>query len=100
MLKHVVMWTLKDNALGENREINASKMKVLLEDLVTKVNEVEEIEVGININNTEAAYDVVLLSTFKNEEDLSIYQVHPEHVKVVNFIKSVTEKRVVVDYLV
>ncbi|MGL5634047.1 MAG: Dabb family protein [Sarcina sp.] len=94
MIKHIVMWKLKE----ENKADVAKKIKKSLEFLKNEIIEIVEIEVGININESDAAYDVVLYSRFKSEEDLDIYQKHPKHLEVSGFIKSVVASRVVVDY--
>ena len=62
MIKHIVMWKLKDN----NKEENAKKIKTMLEGLKSEIKEIEEIEVGININKSDASMDVCLVSVFKS----------------------------------
>lgn len=94
MVKHIVMWTLKE----ENKEENAKKMKADLEALKDKIDFLKFIEVGINFNSTETAYDIVLVTDFESKADLEAYQVHPEHKAVGVFVRSVVEKRAVVDY--
>ncbi len=98
MVVHIVMWKLKQNAEGTNREENALIMKEKLESLNGKINSIKKIEVGININKSDTAYDVVLNTEFDNIEDLNEYQKHPEHLKVGEFVGKVSEKRAVVDY--
>ena len=98
MIKHLVMWKLKDFAGGATKTVNALKMKELLESLKNKISMIKDIEVGINVINTDASADVVLYSEFKNMDDLNAYQKHPEHEKVVSFIKEVVVERRVVDY--
>ena len=98
MIKHIVMWKLKEFAEGKDKGENAKIIKTGLENLQQKINELKFIEVGININNSPQAYDVVLYSQFENVEDLNIYQNHPEHIKVGEFVKKVVNERVVVDY--
>lgn len=98
MIKHIVMWKLKEFAEGKDKEENAKIIKTGLENLQQKINELKFVEVGININNSPQAYDVVLYSQFENVEDLKIYQNHPEHIKVGEFVKKVVNERVVVDY--
>lgn len=98
MLKHIVMWRLKDMAEGKNKEENMETMKKKLLALEGKIPQIKYIEVGLNINPTDAAYDVVLISHFDDEEALKIYAEHPEHVKVGDFIGKVRKERVVVDY--
>ena len=55
-------------------------------------------EVGIDFNHSERAFDLSLYSTFTTKEDLQAYAVHPEHLKVVELIKRVTLESKVVDY--
>jgi hypothetical protein len=69
-----------------------------LEALQDKIKEIRHIEVGININESEQAYDVVLYSEFNSIEDLNIYQNHQEHLRVAEFVGKVREARVVTDY--
>ncbi|WP_319507774.1 Dabb family protein [uncultured Methanolobus sp.] len=99
MLKHIVMWKLKDNAEGKSKIGNALLMKEMLEILKEVIPEIEDIEVGINVNFSDAAYDVVLYSKFKDEEALKTYQDHPEHLKVAEFVGKINDNRIVVDYL-
>ncbi|WP_097027478.1 Dabb family protein [Clostridium peptidivorans] len=98
MIKHIVMWKLKEFAEGNDKAENAKIIKTDLENLQEKINELKFVEVGININNSPQAYDVVLYSQFESVEDLNIYQNHPEHVKLAEFAKKVVNERVVVDY--
>jgi hypothetical protein len=100
MIKHIVMWKLKDFAEGGTKEENARIIKESLEALKGVVKELKEIEVGINFEKSDAAYDLVLYSVFDSEEDLNTYQKHPEHVKVAGFIGKVKENRIVADYRV
>lgn len=94
MVKHIVMWTLK----SENKEENAKKMKADLEALKNKIDFLRFIQVGINFNDTDSAYDIVLVTEFDSRAELDAYQVHPEHKAVGVFVRSVVEKRAVVDY--
>ncbi|HCL4437115.1 Dabb family protein [Clostridium botulinum] len=98
MIKHIVMWKLKEFAEGKSKLENANIIKINLEDLKHRIDEVKLIEVGVNINNSQQAYDVVLYSEFENLEDLNSYQNHPDHVKVGEFINKVKEDRIVTDY--
>lgn len=102
MIKHVVMWKLKDIAEGKTKAENAEVMKELLEDLPSKIDQLDTAEVGINIikGDSDAICDVVLTTTCENEEALQAYAVHPDHKKVVQFIMKVAEERRVVDYKV
>jgi hypothetical protein len=96
MLKHIVCWKLKE----ESKQENLVRMKSLLDSLPPVISEIKEFEVGIDVLKTETSYDITLYSAFEDAAALKRYQVHPAHEEVAGFIKSVTEKRAVVDYLV
>lgn len=98
MIKHIVLWKLKEFSEGANKEQNIGKMKRELEALKEKIPQIRHIEVGMNIIPSDAAYDVALYSDFANEQDLNVYQKHPEHLRVADFIGKIRESRVVVDY--
>jgi len=98
MIKHIVMWKLKEAVEGLTKKEIAEKIKRDAEALTDKIEEIRDFEVGINLNPSEAAYDVSLYATFDSMEALDKYQNHPEHVKVAEFIGKVRESRVVVDY--
>jgi hypothetical protein len=98
MINHIVMWKLKEYAEGADKKSNALKIKTMLEALIGKIEYIDYLEVGININLSEAAYDATLYSKFKDLKALEDYQNHPEHKKVSEFVGKVREGRVVVDY--
>ncbi len=98
MIKHIVMWKLNPFFEQKTKKENAEKIKMMLENLRQYIPQIKKIEVGINFNVSDAAYDVVLYSEFTAINDLQIYQQHPEHVKVAEFISKVKTDRVVADY--
>ncbi|MCK9239188.1 Dabb family protein, partial [Desulfocurvus sp.] len=83
MLKHIVMWRLKDEAEGATRAENARKMQQMLEALLTKIPGVLVLEVGLNVVDGPTASDVCLYSEFPSLEAMQAYQEHPEHQKCV-----------------
>jgi Asp-tRNA(Asn)/Glu-tRNA(Gln) amidotransferase B subunit len=98
MIKHVVMWKLKDFAEGVDAARNAKRIKIELEALKKTIPQILHIEVGINMINDTSAYHVVLNSVFKNETDLESYKKDPDHRAVANFVGKVIDQRAVVDY--
>ena len=98
MIKHIVMWKLKDFADGTDKAQYARKMKNDLEALRATIPQIKHLEVGLNIVSSDAAYDVVLYSEFESEKDLELYQKHPDHLRVADFIGKIREQRAVVDY--
>lgn len=95
MIVHIVMFKFKN----ENKEANIQETKELLNALVDLIPNLKSMEVGVNFTVADRAFDLSLYSTFDTKEDLDAYATHPEHLKVVEFIKSVTIESKVVDYI-
>jgi hypothetical protein len=101
MIKHIVIWKLKEEVEGKLKAENAVHMKKILEDLIGKIPEIVHLEVGLKTAQSPANNDdIILNSSFKTWADLDVYVNHPEHVKVGGFVKLVTEQRSAVDYFV
>ena len=98
MIKHTVVWKLKEEALGCSKEENALKLKEKLLDLVDKIEEIKGMEVGINCVETPSSFDFVLNVLFHNKEDLNAYIINEDHKKVGQFVREVVETRVCIDY--
>jgi Stress responsive A/B Barrel Domain len=98
MIKHIVMWKLKDGAEGLTKDQIARKIKSDLEALVPVIPAIGKLEVGINIIPSDAAFDVALYSEFASQTELQTYMSHPAHQAIVGFIRSVITNRHVVDY--
>ena len=98
MYKHIVMWKLKESAMGKSREENALMIKSELEKLPSLIPQISSYEVGINVSNTSSACDIALCSEFETEDDFEAYRNHPEHTKFVETIRSVSSQAYVVDY--
>lgn len=98
MIKHVVMWKLKEQAEGKDKSENIELVKKSLLNLKPVINQINSIEIGANINPTDAAFDLILISTHHDEEALSGYINHPAHKEVAVFIGKVIAERKVVDF--
>jgi quinol monooxygenase YgiN len=91
MIRHIVVFTLKDPA-------NAPKVKALLDSCKGLVPGMNEFDVGIKTEGLEANADVVLISTFADAAALAAYQPHPHHQGVVAQIREMAASRQVIDY--
>jgi len=98
MIKHIVMFRLKESALGRSKNENLQELKILLESLQEKISVVKCLEVGINMGKSASASDIALYSEFDDIQALENYRIHPEHVKVVDYIDKVCSERRVADY--
>ena len=93
------MWKLQSEAGGQPREANAQAVQQALMSLPGKIDVIADYEVGLNISGSERAWDVVLVSTFKDQQALDAYSAHPDHQEAVRFIRTVSAETRVVDYL-
>jgi len=98
MLKHIVMWKLKDQAEGADKLANAREMKRRLDECAHIVPGQLAFEVMLAQPGLEATYDVVLYSEFADKAALQAYIDHPTHKAVVPFIGAIREGRQCMDY--
>lgn len=98
MIKHIVMWDIKEDVEGRSKMENIKLVKEKIEGLKDLIEEIVSLEVGINIVEGDQARDLVLYAEFKSLKDLDIYQKHPAHLEVIKFTKGFLVNRVVVDY--
>jgi len=98
MIKHIVMWRLKEAAHGNDKATNASLIKKKLEALVGKIPGLLKLEVGIDYSCSDTSSDVVLYSEFESREALERYHVHPDHKAIMPFVMEARDERRVVDY--
>ena len=91
MVKHVVMWKLKD----KNR---AEELKDAIYSMKGKVPSMVDVECGINFNPGEAACDLVLISTHNNRAELDDYQDDPLHGEIKKIVGPAAMSRHVTDF--
>ena len=80
MVKHVILWTLKELSEEEKKSVKAG-IKKGLENLKGRIPGLLEIKVVTNGLPGSTA-DVMLDSSFESYEALKAYSIHPEHVAV------------------
>ncbi|MCE2746619.1 MAG: Dabb family protein [Burkholderiales bacterium] len=98
MIKHIVFWQLKDEALGNTKARNMELVKEKLMSCAKIVPGIVDFEVGLGGTNLECTYDVVLYSTFENKAALDAYAAHPTHEAIKSFIGEVRSARQCMDY--
>jgi hypothetical protein len=99
MIKHIVAWKLKENAEGKSRKENLALLKQKFTGFQRTIPVIKNLEVGLNADQTSKEnWDIVLIIEFATFSDLEIYQRHPEHLKVGEFVKLVRESRSCVDF--
>ena len=98
MVKHIILWQLKEELKGEEKEQVKNNMKAYLEALVGKVPGLISMQIVIDGFESSNA-DVMLDSTLEDEAALKGYAVHPEHVAVADtYVRPFTAVRTCMDY--
>jgi hypothetical protein len=98
MIKHIVAWRLKDEALGRDKTANRVLLLAMLEDLPRLVPGIRHFEFGVDIGAAQGPWDVAIYAEFESRADLDAYQEHPKHLKLKEFAAAVVDGRAVVDY--
>ncbi len=95
MVKHIVFWKIKPEL---DIEGVYEEMKIRVQAMNGEIPGLNTVELGRDFSKSEAAYDVALNAELKDIAALAIYQKHPAHQHVKEFIGAVTSERCVVDY--
>lgn len=98
MVKHVILWQIKDEFSIEEKEKIKKEAKESLEALVGKIDGL--LEIKLNIVGLESSNaDMMLDSSFESEAALKGYAIHPEHVKAADtFVRPFTKSRLCLDF--
>jgi len=98
MVKHIILWTLKD--MPEEEKIKVKKdIKTSLEALQGKIPGLKEIKVNIDGRLASSTADLMLDTTFDNEDSLKGYAKHPEHVAAADtYVRPFTAIRSCLDF--
>lgn len=98
MVRHIVMFKLKEFASQVEKENKMKEIKENLEALINKIDILRKIEVKFNCNPAET-WDIILITELDNLNDVNTYANHPEHVAVAKgIIGPVKADRACVDY--
>lgn len=98
MIRHIVMFRLKEYPSPEEKQKAAEEVLHELNHLPVKIGFIKSFEAGINFCKDSWAYDLVLDSVFESAEDLERYRVHPDHQSFIAFNKNYSVDKTVVDF--
>ena len=98
MVKHIILWKLKDNYSDAEKAGIKTGIKEGLEGLSGVIPGLLSIHVQTESLPSSNA-DVMLDCTFENEEALKSYAIHPAHVAVANTkVRPFTQTRLCLDF--
>ena len=98
MVRHVILWQLKDGLSAEEKETVKKGIKEGLEGLKGKIEGLAEIKVNeVPLPSSNA--DVMLDSLFDSADALKNYATHPAHVAVADGkVRPYTKSRTCMDF--
>jgi len=94
MLKHVVFMKFRSGT----SEADLTRLEKGLAALPGKIPEIKSFEFGRDTLHTERSYDFALVSAFDDLESMKRYQVHPDHVVVLQIVRELCESILAVDF--
>ena len=94
MLTHIVVWRYRADTPQATREDHRTQLR----SLSSIVPGIESLSVGFDILHSPRSYDTGLVAIFRDRSVLDAYTVHRDHVKVVEFGRSITETMAKVDF--
>ena len=97
MVKHIVMFKLKDTLSKEEKLVVMNDFKAAIEALPAQIDVIRKIFVGFNINEAEQ-WDICLESEFDSLDDVKLYAAHPTHVAAAGILKDAKQDRACADY--
>ena len=95
MLTHIVIWKYRADVEQFAREEHVN----LLRSLKAIIPEVRSLSVGFDMLQLSRSYDTGLVAVFADRAALDAYTIHPEHVKVAEFGRSISEHVASVDFI-
>ena len=101
MVKHIILWKLRDDLTEEEKQRVKKDIKAGLEGLAGRIPGVLSITVNVDGRLDSSNADVMLDSSFTDEAALKGYAVHPAHVAVADSkVRPYTSLRTCLDYMI
>jgi len=94
MLTHIVVWKYRADVEQELREEHVARLR----RLSSIIPEIESFAVGFDTLLLARSYDTGLVAVFRDRAALDAYTIHPEHIIVADFGRSISEHVASVDF--
>lgn len=99
MIKHIVFWKVSPPGDSVTHIAVYEEFFKRTEYLKSIIPQIVEARVGYNYNEGDV-FNLCIDSLFESQEDLDAYINHPEHLKVREYLNSVTYDKAVFDYII
>jgi hypothetical protein len=94
MITHTVIWKYRADVEQKLRDEHISMLKKLPET----TGHIKSLSVGSDVLRLPRSYDTGLVATFQDRAGLEAYTVHPEHIRVADFGRNISEHVASVDF--
>lgn len=99
MLRHIVMWTLHEQAEGTDKATHLAKAQAELLSFAQLVPGIREFEVATATPGMDCTCDLVLNMLVDDAQVLAAYQNHPDHQAIKPFMKAIVKERRCMDFI-
>ena len=97
MIRHVMMWRIKD-AAGRSKQENIALCVAALAEMRAAIPDVLSLEVGHNFAQVDNAYDLLVAVEFADRAAFDHFLEHPAHHRVGEVVAPLRDAVGVVDY--
>ncbi len=94
MIKHIVIFRFKAAVPDDDRQA----FRAMLDALPSLIPQIVEFQTGFDLVRSPRAFDLGLVASYHNLDDLAIYAKHEHHLPVVERSKEICEQVASVDY--
>jgi hypothetical protein len=94
MVTHIVAWKYRADVAQDARDKHLAMLQALHKVVVG----IEDFAVGFDFLRAHNSYDTGLFARFRDRSVLDEYTVHPQHVKVVEYGRTIAETMSKVDF--
>ena len=94
MLTHIVIWKYKSEVEQEVREEHVRMLRALQ----PVIKALESLAVGFDVVKLPRSFHSGLVAVFRDRAALETYTIHPAHIKVAAFGKTISEQVASVDF--
>ena len=98
MVKHIILWNLKDEFSDEEKAEIKENAKINLESLVGQIPGLIDLKLQTSYFDSSNV-DLMLDSTYESLDALKQYSIHPKHVEMADkYVRPYTSKKSCIDY--
>ena len=99
MLKHIVMFKVKEECNGKSKQELLAQGAKILDGFKGTIPTLLDFEYKLNMPGTpDVNFDIALFCEFNSIEEMDEYKNHPKHLEFRAFITEVREQRACIDY--